>query len=196
MGSSRHWGRAANASVSRWTDGASGGSRPPDRLAAPGRPAPSTGPMRPTAEQHIPVVWSPTSGVRRTTACRPRPRTRARDPQPTNGTPRLPVQRSAIPHCHSGLPKVPIDKASSPPERALRHRLPLHPSSPLSPPRIAEGTMKQDPVDVTRYCLHHKALGDGSVIDSHHSGDDTVPRAGDGGGCAIALHCVCTTGVV
>jgi hypothetical protein len=56
--------------------------------------------------------------------------------------------------------------------------------------------MKQDPVDVTRYCLHHKALGDGGVIDSHHSGDDTVPRAGDGGGCAIALHCVCTTGVV
>ena len=36
-----------------------------------GRQAPRTGPMRPTAEQHIPVVWPRTSGVRRTAALRP-----------------------------------------------------------------------------------------------------------------------------
>jgi len=41
------------------------------RMSLDGRQAPPTGPLWPTAEQHIPVVWPRTSGVRRTAARRP-----------------------------------------------------------------------------------------------------------------------------
>lgn len=40
-------------------------------LSGRGRQAPPTGPMRLTAEPHIPVVWPRTPGVRRTAARRP-----------------------------------------------------------------------------------------------------------------------------
>ena len=55
--------------------------------SAPGRHAPATGPMQPTAEHHVPVVWPRTSGVRRTAAVGPRPGTPARDPNPSDDIP-------------------------------------------------------------------------------------------------------------